>query len=130
MKFSKYGNKKCIFNGFRFDSLKEMNRYVELKLIQKSGAIRGLTLQPRFLLQPSFKWQGKTERKIEYVADFSYWMGTSFYIEDVKSTFTKKNPVYRIKKKMLLHKINSEGVWVDGDNHLSNPNLIKFIEHD
>ena len=34
--------------------------------------ISDLELQPRFLLQESFKKNGKTYRKIEYVADFAY----------------------------------------------------------
>ena len=102
---SKYGNKKTISDGIVFDSKKEAIRYNELKLLEKAKEITDLELQPRFMLLPSFKRDGKTIRKIEYVADFRYREpdGTVI-VEDVKSAITKKNPVYMLKKKLLLHK--------------------------
>ena len=69
---NKYKNKKITIDGHEFPSKKEGNRYLELKLLQRAGEIRNLELQPRFLLQESFKKNGKTYRKIEYVADFAY----------------------------------------------------------
>ena len=55
-----------------FDSIRESQRYKELKLLERAGEISNLKLQPKFLLQDSFKKNGKTYRKIEYIADFSY----------------------------------------------------------
>lgn len=55
-----------------FDSIRESQRYKELKLLERAGEISNLELQPKFLLQDSFKKNGKTYRKIEYIADFSY----------------------------------------------------------
>ena len=55
-----------------FDSIAESKRYKELALLQRAGEIQNLELQPRFLLQESFKKNGKTYRKIEYRADFMY----------------------------------------------------------
>lgn len=69
---NKYGNRKIIVDNIKFDSIKESIRYKELVLLQKTGKIQDLKLQPRFLLQESFKKNGKTYRKIEYVADFMY----------------------------------------------------------
>lgn len=69
---NKYRNKKVIVDGEEFDSKKEGNRYKELKLLEETGEISNLELQPRFLLQDSFKKNGKTYRKIEYIADFMY----------------------------------------------------------
>lgn len=69
---NKYRNRKVIVDGKEFDSKKEANRYCELKLLLKAGEITDLKLQPRFLLQDSFKKNGKTYRKIQYVADFSF----------------------------------------------------------
>ncbi len=102
---NKYRNKKTISDGIVFDSKKESIRYHELKLLEKAKEISDLELQPRFTLLPSFKRDGKTIRKIEYVADFQYKEpdGTVI-VEDVKSAITKKNPVYMLKKKLLLHK--------------------------
>ncbi len=69
---NKYRNKKVIVDGEEFDSKKEGNRYKELKLLLKAGKISNLELQPRFLLQDGFKKNGRTFRKIEYIADFKY----------------------------------------------------------
>ena len=69
---NKYRNKKVIVENYVFDSIAESRRYKELKLLLKAGEISDLKLQPRFLLQDSFKKNGKTYRKIEYIADFSY----------------------------------------------------------
>lgn len=34
---SKYHNKKVIYNGITFDSIKEKNRYIELKLLEEKS---------------------------------------------------------------------------------------------
>ncbi len=69
---NKYRNKKVQVDMYVFDSIRESQRYKELKLLERAGEISNLELQPRFLLQDSFKKNGKTYRKIEYIADFSY----------------------------------------------------------
>ena len=42
---NKYHNKKIIYNGIKFDSIKEKNRYIELKLLERAGLIKNLKLQ-------------------------------------------------------------------------------------
>lgn len=69
---NKYRNKKTQVDMYVFDSIAESKRYKELALLQRAGEIQNLELQPRFLLQESFKKNGKTYRKIEYIADFMY----------------------------------------------------------
>lgn len=69
---NKYRNKKVQVDMYVFDSIRESQRYKELKLLERAGEISNLELQPKFLLQDSFKKNGKTYRKIEYIADFSY----------------------------------------------------------
>lgn len=69
---NKYRNKKVIVEDYVFDSIAESKRYKELALLQRVGEIQDLQLQPKFLLQESFKKNGKTYRKIEYIADFMY----------------------------------------------------------
>lgn len=102
---SKYGSKKVIVDGIKFDSKKESKRYLELKLLERAGEIKDLELQKEFELQPSFKKNGKTYRKITYKADFCYFSikDNKYICEDVKSPATKTQ-VYMIKKKMLLYK--------------------------
>lgn len=46
---------------------------------------------------------GKTIREIAYVADFVYMENGKQVVEDVKSDITRANPVYKIKKKMLMY---------------------------
>ena len=70
---NKYRNKKTQVDMYVFDSIAESKRYKELALLQRAGEIQNLKLQPRFLLQESFKKNGKTYRQIEYIADFMYW---------------------------------------------------------
>ena len=101
---SKFGNRPVEIDGIRFDSGKEARRYNELKLLEYAGQIKNLELQPRFVLQESFKRNGETHRKIEYVADFRYTENDKEIVEDVKSIITKKHPVYALKKKLLFKK--------------------------
>lgn len=72
---NKYRNKKVQVDMYVFDSIAESRRYKELKILERAGEISNLELQPKFLLQDSFKKNGKTFRKIEYVADFMYCQG-------------------------------------------------------
>ena len=69
---NKYRNKKVQVDMYVFDSIRESQRYKELKLLERAGEISNLKLQPKLLLQDSFEKNGKTYRKIEYIADFSY----------------------------------------------------------
>lgn len=100
---NKYHNKKIIIDGIEFDSKKEGNRYCQLKLLEKAKEIKDLELQPRFELQPSFKKDNKTYRKIEYLADFKYFDNrlNKVVVEDIKGF---KTDVYKLKKKLFEYK--------------------------
>lgn len=104
MRRSKYGNKKTVVDGHKFDSKAEANRYCELKLMKKAGLIKDLKLQPRYRLLDGFEnGDGKRNRPISYIADFEY-IDTEknvVVVEDVKG---RKTAVYRMKKKMFEHK--------------------------
>ena len=45
---AKYRNKKLVVDGITFDSTKEGNRYIDLKILQKEGIISKLEIQPDF----------------------------------------------------------------------------------
>ena len=98
---SKYKNKKTQIDMYVFDSTKEAKRYRELKLLEMAGEISNLELQPRFLLQESFRKNGKTYRKIDYVADFKYIENGKTIVEDVKGLQTD---VFKIKHKLFENK--------------------------
>lgn len=100
--YSKYHNKKIVIDNITFASLREGGRYRELKLLQKAGAIKKLTLQPEFELLEAFTdFKGKKQRGIKYIADFSYFDTKSHecIIEDCKGMRTD---VYKLKKKFFL----------------------------
>lgn len=101
----KYHNNKITIDGINFDSQKEAKRYQELMWLEKIGKIKELELQPHFLLQESFKYNNKTYRKIEYIADFRYFdnITNKYIVEDVKGF---KTDVYKLKKKLFIYKYN------------------------
>ena len=43
---SKYRNKKVMYDGIKFDSIKEKNRYQQLKLLEQGGEIEDLKNRP------------------------------------------------------------------------------------
>lgn len=106
---NKYHNKKCIYKDMTFDSKKERDYYVILEMMLKNKQITDLKTQVKFELQPSFKFNGKTIRSISYIADFTYIdKKNKLHIIDVKSEATKKDKVYRLKKKIFQYKYNLE----------------------
>ena len=102
---NKYGNEKVELDGHKFDSKAEARRYAELKLMEKAGEIKDLELQKPYVIQPSFfDRSGKRQTAIKYVADFVYVdKDGNTIIEDVKSPATRKDRVYRLKKKMMAY---------------------------
>lgn len=97
---NKYGAHTVTWNGETFDSKKELNRYLELSLLQRAGKIQDLKRQVRFELIPAQKEDGKlVERSASYVADFVYMMDGKKIVEDTKGFRTKD---YILKRKMML----------------------------
>lgn len=93
----KYNNTKVERHGKTFGSIKEADRYDDLLLLEQAGAIADLETQVRY---PLLGQDGTIVAR--YVADFTYYdkaEGT-IVVEDVKSEITKKNPTYRLKKKL------------------------------
>ena len=104
-KQNKYHNKKVEYDGIKFDSVKEKNRYIGLKQLERLGVIQNLQRQVKNELQPSFKLNGKTVRSITYIADFVYIQDGIEIIEDTKGFRTKE---YLLKKKLFEYKYQKE----------------------
>lgn len=102
-KSNKYNAQKTVVDGHKFDSKFEAEHYSGLRLLEKAGVISDLELQPRFLLQDKFVYQGHQERKIEYVADFMYHQDGKTIVEDTKSPATR-TAEYKLKRKLFLYK--------------------------
>lgn len=91
----KYRNIKTVRMGIKFDSMKEAGRFVVLKNRQDKGEITDLELQKRIKIEIN------GVLVCTYIADFSYKENGIVIVEDVKSAFTRKLPVYRLKKKLV-----------------------------
>lgn len=110
----KYHNKKITVDGITFDSVKEYNRYRELKILEKIGEIQDLQRQVKIQLIPAqyefYERYGKNgnrlkdgrrclEKECAYVADFVYYRNGAKVWEDTKGIKTKE---YIIKRKLCL----------------------------
>jgi hypothetical protein len=109
MTYSKYKNVKSELDGLKFGSKKELERYKQLKLLEKSGVISELKTQVNFELISSNVYideigNFRTERKCSYIADFVYFDESIGWqvVEDVKGA--KSTPDFIIKRKLMLDK--------------------------
>ena len=110
-KQNKYNNHKCEWNGMKFDSIRELNRYRELLLIkQENGEISDLQRQVKFELIPTQKYNNKTYRGCSYYADFTYKEkgNPKLVVEDVKGGTATQTPEFIIKQKLMIQKFGEE----------------------
>lgn len=89
---AKYGNKKTIIDGIKFDSKREAQRYGALQLMLKAGLISNLRLQVPYQITVNGM------KVCKYVADFVYEDKGVEIVEDVKGM---KTPIYNLKKKLM-----------------------------
>lgn len=105
-KTNKFGNIKTKIGDVTFDSKRESERYIDLKLLEKAGRIKNLKLQPKFRFEINgkpLKSKTKGSKQVTYTADFSYFdveKGVEV-VEDVKSAATKKLYAFKIKKALF-----------------------------
>lgn len=118
---NKYYSKKISADGMIFDSKKEFKRWNELRILEKSGQIRDLKRQVKYVLIPAqrepdtigpkggIKHGRLLEREVAYIADFTYVENLPFadeadtgvlVVEDTKGMRTKD---YIIKRKLMLY---------------------------
>lgn len=100
---SKYKSEKCVIDGITFASKDEAKYYEYLKMRRAKGQILNFELQPKFVLIPTFKYQGETERLATYTLDFLVYNldGTTEYI-DVKG-FSTQQGEFKFKLLKYLH---------------------------
>lgn len=106
-KINKYRNKKVIYKGIKFDSMRERNYFLKIELLEEAGLIKDLEIQKKFILQKGFKLNGKSRREISYIADFYFYdvKKQKYRVIDVKGYRTD---VYKIKKKLFESKYQIE----------------------
>lgn len=96
MRRNKYNAVKVKLDGYIFDSKKEAARYSYLLLLERAGEIKRLEVHFPYSITVN------GVHICDYEADFTYEQGGKLIIEDVKSTWTRKLPIYRLKKKLML----------------------------
>jgi hypothetical protein len=123
MQRRKYGNKKVIVNGVKFDSKLEHYLYGYLELI---GA--DFKFQERVVLFDKFRFNEKGVRAMTLIVDFVVEKnGETMYV-DTKGFATE---VAKIKYKLLKHKLKDEEnvdvVWLKNKKEVNSfiNNLIK-----
>lgn len=89
-KRNKFNAQRCEFNGLKFDSKAEMRRYGDLRLLELTGQISVLEVQPVFELHAGVKYRG----------DFRYIENGKTICEDVKSKPTA-TASFKIKWKQV-----------------------------
>lgn len=97
----KYGNLKPEWNGIVFDSKGELNRWLQLNLMQEAGQISELRRQVKFDLCPPVRLVGERQSYgVSYTADFGYVENSQQVYEDWKGLETKE---FRMKRRLLKH---------------------------
>ena len=110
-KKSRYGNvQKPVCDGIKFDSQAELDRYNDLKLMERGGVIRDLKVHPRYPItikgvevRVKSKRYSKRGRHLTYEADFEYYdveQGRT-RIEDVKMRSGHRTETYKIKVALM-----------------------------
>jgi len=91
-KRSKYGNKKCYYQGLKFDSILELDRWKFLQKCEKEMLIEDLTRQAKYPMKINDKLI------CSYIADFEYSRNGKIITEDAKGVLIE---VFRIKAKLF-----------------------------
>lgn len=116
----RYGVAKVhTIDGIKFDSKRELNRYLDLKVLERANVITDLELQPRIQIiigGVTVKMISKrypNGRILTYVGDFRYrdLERGGIIIEDVKMESGHRPDVYKIKR-ALVHAMGIEIVEV------------------
>ena len=113
MRYNKYYNKKTIVDGIEFDSKVEHDRYLELLVMERAGVITDLVCHPEWEIIPKQKIPGhRAFLPAHYTADFKYMRDGVLHVEDVKSTYTREDQAYILRRKLmyLVHGIYVEEV--------------------
>ena len=106
-KGSKFKNKFIRIDGILFHSQKEARWWIYLQNRQKAGEISGLQRQVRYEI-----YRNKDGKPRHYIADFVFTEDGKERVVDVKSNFTAKDPVFKIKKELFECKyVKSLEIW-------------------
>lgn len=102
---NKFGNKKSIQDGVKFDSKKELRVWNMLVAREKQGEISNLERQIpyTFSVDGNLMRYLPSKRPLKYVADFRYIEDSKTVVGDAKGLLTTE---YKIKKALMF--------WING----------------
>lgn len=113
-KKGRYGNvRKPEHDGIRFDSKRELVRYMDLKLLERAGEIKDIRVHPKYPItiggvpiMVALNQHKPWGRHLTYEADFEYWELSSnrtwvSVIEDVKMQSGHRTDVYKLKRALM-----------------------------
>ncbi len=97
---TKYLNKKTVHDGEKFDSKRELARWLQLKLMERAGQITDLRRQVDYVLAPAVVLDGHKKPALRYRADHAYTITATGeqVTEDVKGMVL---PLYRAKRHLM-----------------------------
>jgi len=112
LKKNKYGNRKVVRDGIKFDSEREAARFQELKVLRAMGKIRNLRLQANFTLVEGYTTiEGERIKPMVYRADFTYERATEpdiagvvHWLREVEDAKGMHTQAYELKKKLMQDK--------------------------
>lgn len=104
-KVTKYRSKKVKTDEGTFDSKWEYERWCQLKMLQRGGAVSGLQRQVPFELIPSATLDTRKLPPVRYIADFVYQKDGVQVVEDAKGG--ESLPDYKLKRRLMwwIHRI-------------------------
>lgn len=91
---NRFPRKPQVIDGYEFASMKEAKRYGQLVFLQKAGEITDI--EPH----PTYEMEIGGAHFCKYTPDFRYrTKAGELVIEEVKSSGTRRDPAYRLRKK-------------------------------
>jgi hypothetical protein len=93
---NKYNAKRVKYDGIWFDSIKESQRYAELRLLERAGVVKDIAVHPVYMLSMS------DTAICNYIPDFRYTdvKTGDVVVEDVKGRKATQTTAWRLKWKM------------------------------
>lgn len=96
---SKYRNVKVKEDGYTFDSKKEHEFYLNLRMLKRTKVVNSFKVHPRYLLLEGFEKDGEKFRPVYYEADFEVQYANG--MEEIIDTKGVQTEVFRLKRKMF-----------------------------
>lgn len=97
---NKFGARKTVVDGIKFDSGREAKRWAELQILQRAGRISKLERQVTYILAPSVKIAGEKRARpaLRLKADFRYIEDGQTIVDDAKGY---SDTAFRIRQHLM-----------------------------